>query len=116
MSMNPPNAAVVTASQRSVHASLFEEPLYTTSSEEASPLAQGSNHSVPVETYHSTDGVCNELARFAMNRSAVMQAYDSMFPRSGVIPTARQRAPLHEPSRPGWVQRTLGLLRGRARS
>jgi hypothetical protein len=76
--------------------------------------ADAENHSAPIEAYDSTRGVCNELARFAMNRSAVMAAYDSMFPQSGVPQARSRRSARPEASaRRGWVLRLFGALRGR---
>ena len=103
----------MTPSQRSVPAKLLEARWYPASSEEDSRAEHELNHSAPIETYDSTHGVCNELARIAMNRSAVMQVYDSMFPRSGVRAIARRRSSPQEPPRPGWLQRALDALRGR---
>lgn len=101
MQVNSQSAATMTPLQRSVHAELLEAPWHPISSEGDSRAEPEVNHSAPIEACDSTSGVCNELARIAMNRSAVMQVYESMFPR-------------REPLRPGWVQRTLGVLRGRS--
>ncbi len=114
MSVNPQSAAIMTPSQRPVHAKLLEARWYPISSEGDSRAEPRVNHSAPIESYDSTHGVCNELARIAMNRSAVMRAYDSMAPRSEVLrATVHRRSPLREPPRSGWVQRTLDILRGR---
>jgi len=114
MPMDPRSAAIMTRSQPPVHAELLEAGWYSGSSEEDSRTEQEVNHSAPIETYDSTPGVCNELARIAMNRSAVMQVYDSMFPRSGVSrATTRRSSPPREPALPGWLRRTLDTLRGR---
>jgi hypothetical protein len=113
MPVNPQSTGIMTPPQLPVHAKLLEAGWYPTSREEDSPAEHEVNHSVPLETYDSTDGVCNELARIALNRSAVMQVYDSMFPKSGMFrATARRRSPRRDLSRPGWVQRALDLLFG----
>jgi hypothetical protein len=113
MSMNPPSAAIMTPSQRSVQAELVERRWFPTAGEDDSRAEREVNHSAPVTTYDSTHGVCNELARIAMNRSAVMQAYDSMFPRAGMAGATARRAPRQGQPRPGWVQRMLDILGGR---
>ena len=114
MSANPPSVAMMTPSQRPVDAQLLEACWYPTSSEGNSLAEHEVNHSAPIETYDSTHGVCNELARIAMNRSAVMQVYDSMFPGSGVLRDPRRGSASREPSRSGWLRRSLDILRGRA--
>ena len=114
MPTSPHSVAIVIPSQRSVQVRPLEAHWYLTSAESGSRAESEANHSAPIDTYDSTPGVCNELARIAMNRSAVMQAYDSMFPRSGVLRAAdRRRSSVRDPSRPGWVQRTLDLMFGR---
>ena len=114
MPANLRSAATIAPSQRSVHAELLEARWHPAPSEIDSRAEPESNYSAPIVAHNSTHGVCNELARIAMNRSAVLQAYDSMVQRSGVLrATARRRSPPREPSRPGWVQRALDLLRGR---
>jgi hypothetical protein len=113
--MNPPSAAIMTPSQRSVQAELVERRWGAIAGEGDSHAELEVNHSAPVETYESTHGICNELARIAMNRSAVMQAYDSMFPGNGVARAIARRSPRHGQPRPGWVQRMLDRLGGRTR-
>lgn len=112
--MNPRSAAIMTPSQRPVQAEVLEARWYPTAGEDDSRAEREVNHSAPVDTYDSRSGVCNGLARIAMNRSAVMQAYDSMFPRPGVVRATARRS-LREPTRPGWVRRTLDILGGRTR-
>jgi hypothetical protein len=101
----------MTPSYQPANTKNFEAPWDFVRGEDDARLAEGTNHSVPVETYDSTPGVCNELARIAMNRSAVIAAYDSMFPRSRV-PRARSRrkVPSAGSSWPGWVQRLFDVL------
>jgi len=114
MPMNPRSAAIMPPTREAVDASLLEarwDPVYT---EGDSRSKDEVNDSVPIETYDFGHGVCNELARIAMNRSAVMQVYDSMFPGAGVLrATARRSSSSRELSRPRWIQRMLDILRGR---
>ena len=112
MRMNPPTTAIMTASRSPAPASFPDAPWLP--SEPESYTEAEVNHSAPVEAYDSTSGVCNELARIALNRSAVMEVYDSMFPKSGVArATSRRRASSRDAPRIGWVQRMLDALRGR---
>src|SRR5262245_28903117 len=103
MLANLQRATMMTPSEQPIQAALLEAHWHSTSSEDDSRSEHELNRSAPIETYDSTDGVCNGLARIAMNRSAVMQAYDSMFPR----PATRGG------SRRGWLHRTLDLMFGR---
>jgi hypothetical protein len=110
MQSNPQSAAIVPLAQRSVHAlhvEALEHPISTPiSSKDDSRTEPEADHSAridTIDTYDSTPGVCNDLARIAMNRAAVMRTYDSMFPRD-----------LSRRSRPGWVRRALDILTGRA--
>ena len=116
MRMNPPTTAIMTASRSPAPASFPDAPWLP--SEPESYTEAEVNHSAPVEAFDSTSGVCNELARIALNRSAVMEVYDSMFPKSGVAgvdrATSRRRAPFPTTPRIGWVQRMLDAMRGRA--
>ena len=105
----------MTPSPGPVHAELLEARWYPTAGEDDSRAECEVNHSAPVDTYDSNAGVCNELARIAMNRSAVMQAYDSMFPRPGVVRATARRSARREATRPGWVRRMLDILCGRTR-
>ena len=115
MPVNSLSAPSITPSQRSVHAELLEARWYPISREDDSHIEHHEvNHSAPIEAYDSTSGVCNELARIALNRSAVMQAYDSMFPRTEALrATARRRSPPREATGRSLVQRALDFLRGR---
>ncbi|HWO23368.1 MAG TPA: hypothetical protein VNO30_31725 [Kofleriaceae bacterium] len=112
----------MTPSYHPANAKNLEAPWDILGGEDEPRLAAGSNHSVPVEAYDTTAGICNELARIALNRSAVIAAYDSMFPRStprSGLPRAgvRRTVPSTDSPRPRWVQRLLGfLLRRRPRS
>jgi hypothetical protein len=113
--MNPQSAAIMPPSQGAVQAKLVEARWLPASKEEESHTEPRVNNSAQIESYRSTDGVCNELARIALNRSAVMQAYDSMIRDSGVARATARRSPVREPARAGWVQRVLDvLLRRRA--
>lgn len=104
----------MTPSQPSANTETVEPCWPASSAEHEAFTADAVNPSAPIRTYDSTHGVCNELARISMNRSAIMQAYDSMFSRSGVSrATARERSPAQEARGPGWVQRVLDALLGR---
>jgi hypothetical protein len=113
MPMNPQSVAIMPPSQGPVHAKLVEERWRPAAREEDSRAAPRVNHSEQIESYTSTDGVCNELARIALNRSAVMQAYDSMIRSSGVARATARRSPPREAARVGRVQRVLNVLFGR---
>jgi hypothetical protein len=118
MPMNLRSAAIMPPSPRPVHAELLEARWYPISSEDESHSEPETNHSAPVNhsapaaTYESTNGVCNELARIALNRSAVMQAYDSMFPKSGARRDTARRSSSPQAQRSGWLQRALDLMFG----
>lgn len=115
MPMNPQSVAIMPSSPGAVHAKLVEERWQPAAREEDSRAAPRVNHSAEIESYTSTDGVCNELARIALNRSAVMQAYDSMIRSTGVARATARRSPPREEARSGWGQRVLDvLLRRRA--
>ena len=88
----------MTPSQRSIDADLLETPWHPTSSEGRARAQNPTNHSAPIVSYESTHGICNELARLATNRSAVMQIYDSMFPPPGAFRATVVRRP--SPQRP----------------
>jgi hypothetical protein len=105
----------MTPSQPSANAEIAEPCWPASSAEHEAFTAAMVNHPAPIETYESTSGVCNELVRISMNRSAVMQVYDSMFPRSGVArATAHEQSPAREARHPGRVQRALDALLGRS--
>lgn len=109
MPTNPPSAAIMAPSQLPIPVQLLEAYRRPITSEGDSRSEHDVNCSAPIETYDSTSGVCNELARIAMNRSAVMQAYDSMFPGAGALrAAARQGSPRRKSGWPGWVRRLLG--------
>jgi hypothetical protein len=113
MPANLQSAAMMIPAQQPVHAMFLEEDP-PTSGEDDSHSAHEANCSALMDAHDSTRGVCNELARIAMSRSAIMQVYDSMFPRAEVPgATAARRSSLPELPRPGLVRRTLDLLFGR---
>jgi hypothetical protein len=118
MPMNLRSAAIMPPAAPPVHAELLEAHWYPISSEDEShsePETNYSapvNHSAPAATYESTHGVCNQLARIALNRSAVMQAYDSMFPRSEVPRATACGSSSLEAQRSGWLQRALDRMFG----
>jgi hypothetical protein len=108
MRVSTPAPAMMTPSHLHANAELLE-PRWPASSGEHEVFAEEAvNHSANTASYDSSHGVCNELARIALNRSAVMQAYDSMFPRSGV-PRAATRRKVEA----GWLRRAMDALRGR---
>jgi hypothetical protein len=118
MPMNLRSAAIMPPPPPPVHAELLEARWYPISSEEESHSETEANysapvnHSAPAASYESTHGVCNELARIALNRSAVMQAYDSMFPRSGALRATAHRSSPPQAQRSGWLQRALDRMFG----
>jgi hypothetical protein len=98
-------------SEQPVHLLLVEDRAGTIPGEGEPHTEQFANRSAAIVSYDSARGVCNELARIALNRSAVMQAYDSMCSRSGFRRELAPGAP-REPSRAGWFHRALDRMFG----
>jgi hypothetical protein len=109
--MDPQAAATMSPSHAPDNAALLEPSWPASSGALGAVVEDEANRSAPIESYDSRDGVCNELARIAFNRSAVMEVYDSMFPKSG-LPRSLSRRTVRDGSQPSWVQRALSALRG----
>lgn len=113
MRMNPQAVAIMTQARSPTQARGLDARWLPAAGELDSPAGDEINHSAPASMGESTHGVCNRLARIALNRSAVMEVYDSMFPRSGETRvTSRGRNRSAEAPRIGWVRRMVGALRG----
>jgi hypothetical protein len=113
MPVTPRSAAFLNSPAGMISAKLLDARWQTASGDEDSRAEEAANHPAPVETYESTDGVCNELARIAFNRSAIVQTYHSMFANPRAPETTPRRARPPEPCS-SWLHRMLDFLRGRA--
>lgn len=113
MRMNPRAVAMMTQARSPAQTKRLDAHWIPAAGEWDSHAEDDNNDSDPRPMDESTHGVCNELTRIALNRSAVMEVYDSMFPRSGEArSTSRRRSRPAEAPQISWVRRMVGALRG----